>query len=43
MDVSSHIAHFMQRDSQDVSKIGNIDKIELEYPMNSNVIQYITP
>jgi hypothetical protein len=43
MDVSSHIAHFMQRDSWDLSKIENIDKIELEYPMNSNVIQHITP
>ncbi len=43
MDVLSHIAHFMQRDSWDLSKIENIDKIELEYPMNSNVIQHINP
>jgi hypothetical protein len=43
MDVSSHIAHFKQRDSWDFSKIENMDKIELEYPMNSNVIQHITP
>jgi hypothetical protein len=42
MNVSSHIAHFMQRDSWDLSKIENIDKIELECPMNSNVIQHIT-
>ncbi len=44
-DHGCFISHcsFMQRDSWDLSKIENIDKIELEYPMNSNVIQHITP
>jgi hypothetical protein len=28
MDVSSHIAHFMQRDGWDLSKIENIDKFK---------------
>jgi len=42
MGVSSHIAHFMQRDSWDLSKIEDVDKIKLEYPINSNVIQHIT-
>jgi hypothetical protein len=40
LDHGCFISHcsFMQRDSWDLSKIENIDKIELAYPMNSNVI-----